>query len=497
METDKREKSLADQLYEKITDVTGGNNPNQFFCVGLPGTAIDTSHYTYDLESSAPKPLHVTANESKLVDKLFDACYTGASDDGGHLQTLHRDAPDIFTPKMKPAGEYAYPVPLYPQHWSECLDISFTLEDLLGNPSVLAQQLTALEMRRNSITANLIKYLMTAPEEVIAGLKKAYRDCEVNFQNELKQYTSTIPGCTDDMLKTLVDIAAENGTNGNKKLGIEVPSAIIGRILHVDTTQIDGLLETLNNTVTKCIGSHNALVQVAANTTEVALEWMKANNMVQLQQKIEPIKRQLDEVNEEIVALQTKINRAIYEQPEIQQTDDKQNMSDRFTRIVINSKMSEVKQKLQHASTALESGDGVSVFSSGCTSDSSHRSAVDNALKESADMEIQIEMSVANVPMEQGLFLPRVPDSLVIAKDVTIQFYSQSGISASFAKTVEEHSAKGAGFFIFGGNNFPASSPAECSSFVTSTANSVTVHFTSSQILGYYLEKLPETFPDY
>lgn len=269
------------------------------------------------------------------------------------MQTLHRDAPDIFTPKMKPDGGYAYPVRLDPQNWSECLDTSFTLVDLLGS-------LSAPEMRINSITANLNKYLINAPEEVVAGLKKAYRDCEVNFQNELKQYTSTILGCTVDMLKTLVDFAAENGTNGNKKLGMDVPSEIIAGIFHVDTTQIDGLLETLNNTVTKRVGSHNALVQVAANTTEVALAWMKTNNMVQLQQMIEPLKQQLDKVNEEIVALQTKINRAIYEQPEIQQTDNKQNMSDHFTRIVINSKMSAAKQKSQHASTASESGDGVS-----------------------------------------------------------------------------------------------------------------------------------------
>ena len=73
METDRREKSLAEQLYEKITDVIGGDYPNQFFCIGFPGTSIDTSYYPYDLESSAPEPIHVTARESKLVNKLFDA----------------------------------------------------------------------------------------------------------------------------------------------------------------------------------------------------------------------------------------------------------------------------------------------------------------------------------------------------------------------------------------------------------------------------------------
>ena len=104
-------------------------------------------------------------------------------------------------------------------------------------------------------------------------------------------------------------------------------------------------------------------------------------------------------------------------------------------------------------------------------------------------MEIQIEMSVARVPLEQGLFHPCVLDSLVIARDVTIQFYSQSGISASFTKTVEEQSAKGCLFFIFGGNIVSDASLSECSSFVEFTANSVTVRFMSPQILGYFLEE--------
>lgn len=298
METDKREKSLADQLYEKITAVIGGDHPNQFFCMDLPGTLVSASRYTYDLESGAPKSLHVTTQESILANKLFDACYTGVVDDGIDLQTLHQDAPDIFTPKMNPDRGYAYPVTFNPQNWFAYLDASFT-----------------------------------------------------------------------------------------------------------------------------------------------------------------PV--------------------------------------DHFTRIVINTKMSEVRQKSQHTFAASEAGDGVSFFLGGCTSDSSYRRAADNALKESVDMEIQIGLSVASVPMEQGVFHPCVPESLVIARDVTIQFYSQSGISASFAKTVEEHSAKGGGFFLFGGNSSSASSPSERSSLVISTANSVTVHFTSPHILGYYREELPAAFPDY
>lgn len=77
--------SLADKLYQEITAVIGGNNPNQFFCMGLPGTSLDASQYSYDIGSHERKPAQVAANESKLVNKLFDACTMTASDNGRHL----------------------------------------------------------------------------------------------------------------------------------------------------------------------------------------------------------------------------------------------------------------------------------------------------------------------------------------------------------------------------------------------------------------------------
>ncbi len=86
---------------------------------------------------------------------------------------------------------------------------------------------------------------------------------------------------------------------------------------------------------------------------------------------------------------------------------------------------------------------------------------------------------------------PCYPTSFVIAKDVTIKFSSQSAMSSSFAKSVEDHSSRGGGFFIFGGSSSSSSSSSESSSSATSTAHSVTVRFTSPQIIGYYMEAVP------
>jgi len=99
-ETPKEEMSFSDLLYKEITNVIGGDNPNQFFCMGLPGTLLEASQYSYDVEKNQPKPSFVEANESKLVNKLFDACHMTASDNGRHLSTQYKTALDVLTPKL-------------------------------------------------------------------------------------------------------------------------------------------------------------------------------------------------------------------------------------------------------------------------------------------------------------------------------------------------------------------------------------------------------------
>ena len=70
-------KSFLDILYQQIVSVMGGDNPNQYFCLNLPGTLINAEEYTYD--TNGEKPAHVKANESKLVNKLFAAVTKQAS----------------------------------------------------------------------------------------------------------------------------------------------------------------------------------------------------------------------------------------------------------------------------------------------------------------------------------------------------------------------------------------------------------------------------------
>lgn len=683
-------KNFSDQLYDEITAVIGGDNPNQFFCMNLPGTLIDPSQYAYDVKNNEPKPAHVKANESKLVNKLFDACFMTASDNGRHLQTQYRTALNMLTPKLNgklfeaktklrevlmtpypynfgdgdtsvltleqvfyrlygeyvdakqkwaqkqldkrnelkkkypgettqsyvrqedeflewygvaaeseellvqeklgmvlnvfspgdmeiingildsgtgreltearttldnveeinPDGGYVYPVTLYPQDWFELLDTSFQPVDLLESPAALSQQLKVLEMQRSNITANLNQFLQVIPEEAVVNeLKAAYDGCEEAYQTAFSTYIAENTGATMDMFKTVVDIIASKDLPKGKSVDTVISESTVARVFGVEVGQVEKVITCLNESAQNCIDKQNKLVTAADNAVKAGMTYFEKNNQRQLKTMLQPLQQQLSDINDQISQLKQKISLSATMNPDGKK-DDKGNfivadkstvapnqVPDRFTQIIIDTDFSAVSQQSSKESEASESSCGVSFFFGGYSSNQSHQSSVESQMSAQDHMEIQIGMSVAKVQIERewfnpGVFLltedmyntsserispvsttsfadqdtekvrdrfkqmnecvfPCYPVSFVVAKDVTIKFVSQSAIASSFAQSVEDHSSKGGGFFIFGGSSAQASSSSSSSSSATSTSNSVTVRFTSPQILGYYLEAVP------
>lgn len=86
------------QIYERINDVLGGTNPQQMLCLMIPGTVLDKKTFVYDTRYE--KPIKVAANESRLVNKMFDVCTVTGSDNGRMLSTQFLSAIDALTPKM-------------------------------------------------------------------------------------------------------------------------------------------------------------------------------------------------------------------------------------------------------------------------------------------------------------------------------------------------------------------------------------------------------------
>lgn len=676
------EMSFADTLYSEIDAVIGGSNPNQFFCMGLPGTLLDPDEYSYDIENHEPKPAHVKANESKLANKLFDACLMTASDNGRHLYTQYRTALNMLMPKMNgklfdaktklrkalmtpypynfgdgstdvltleqvfyklygeyveakqawsiqklskktelaekypeaspesyikrqdeyldwygnvaetqelavkeklgkvlnvfspgdmeiingildsgvgrelsearnvlenteeldPDGGVVFPVTLYPQDWFKLLDTSFTPVDLLESPAALSQQLHMLEMQRSNINLNVNKLLQALPDEgKIKELKENYDNCQKAFDDNFKDYIGKNTEFTMDMFRTAIDIIGSSSANPEEAEN-NIPVSTQKRIFGVEGNKLTDVINTLSNGISSCLEAQNKLTSSAEAATDSALEWCKNNNKMQLRSLLEPLKQQQDDINAEIAALKEKIRLASIVNPDESEQDgqaEKSNESsvapnkvpDRFTQIIINKKLSSASTASSMSSSSSQSHVGVSFLFGGYSSNKSHQESVSEEMSTNSDVEVQIGMSAAKVQIERewfnpGVFLltsdmyntssqkispvetgtddlqkrfasmnecvfPCYPTAFVVAKDVTIKFSSQKAMSSSFAQSIEDHSSSGGGFFIFGGSSASSSSSAQSNSTATSTAHSVTVRFTTPQIIGYYLETVP------
>ena len=51
-------------MYEKINEVLGGDNANQYFCIAFPGTILSPRAYSFDYMNNQSKSPTVVANES-------------------------------------------------------------------------------------------------------------------------------------------------------------------------------------------------------------------------------------------------------------------------------------------------------------------------------------------------------------------------------------------------------------------------------------------------
>lgn len=98
-ETD-NDQSFGDALYDAINEALGGDSANQFLCLTLPGQSLTASDYAYNYAQKEPKGPTVEANESRLANKMFDACRVASGDNGLTLPYQYRSALDMLSPKL-------------------------------------------------------------------------------------------------------------------------------------------------------------------------------------------------------------------------------------------------------------------------------------------------------------------------------------------------------------------------------------------------------------
>jgi hypothetical protein len=96
------EQSFSKTVYDEINNVIGGDEENkeQKLTLLLPGIALAKEDFEYDYEAHEEKGPTVEANESRLVNKLYDKFDLNNADNGRMLPHQYKSALDVLTPKL-------------------------------------------------------------------------------------------------------------------------------------------------------------------------------------------------------------------------------------------------------------------------------------------------------------------------------------------------------------------------------------------------------------
>lgn len=93
-----KSKNAIEQIYDQLMTVFGGDNPNQYFTMLMPGTNLNQSSYAYD--TSQVKPQLVAAAESLLVDQMFDIAQVTGSSNGQRVSDQYMQALSVLVPNF-------------------------------------------------------------------------------------------------------------------------------------------------------------------------------------------------------------------------------------------------------------------------------------------------------------------------------------------------------------------------------------------------------------
>lgn len=453
--------------------------------------------------------------------------------------------------ELSPDGGYVYPVSLYPDNWFNLLESSFTGMDLLESPAALSQRLRTLQMQRKNVLGQISRLVSTIPsDEKMKEVKTAYETANQKYQEGVQNCVNTNVGATADIVTVVVDMCISN-----EDKGIDTPDEdSVERVINneskggskLNKDDVTKLINTIGANAKACSEAQADVVSAGAKCVAAAIEWCEVKNRSQLKSLLIPLRDNLESLNQDIeeVKSQIQISKAAngvnrIGDAEANVADVMPNKSDDyFTQIIINTTMSAVMSKSSKESSNSSSQTSASFFLGGYSSSELSSSSKESTGDENASMSIQIGMNVAKVQIERSWFdpgvfqltkdmfsfagvpiapstetpfigsdddavkerfkkmnetiLPAFPVALVIAKDVSIKFTSESGVSASFAEAVEKQASKGGGFLCFSSNSSSASSDSKSAAVANSNSNAVTVRFTAPQILGYYMQAIPE-----
>lgn len=479
-----------------------------------------------------------TPNDMLILEGVLD------SGSGAQLQEARQTLLNVQ--KLTPDGGTVYPVKLNPANWFEMLSTSFTPADLLQDPDVLAMQLQSLSVNRIRINERIDSLSSLVPaEEDVADSREKLKTAKNALGEAQKNLLDTYGNGIKEAVQTLFDLAPlfEGGA---------VPAEIIlkllkGKKLASGKTAAE-LAKDLSATLAQAITVQRDYTQAVQNLSDAAAKEVELRNLSSLRQLLFPLREKLKLLNAQIRDIQTQIQISASMRPQPDEngkvTDpnpDKSGVTphtvpEGYTQVVISASASQVDQSSESVSHASAVSGGAAFWFAGASLSADETVSHFSSQMNDSQASVQIGMNVAKVGIEREWFRPEVfyltkdmfnlttqrispnpqtpytsmddarlkdmaggmvfpcyPTAFVVARDISVKIVSDTTISSEFADSVKEHASAGGGFLFFSGSGSSSNSFSETCAHVSSTSNSVTVRFSTPQIIGYYMEA---TAPD-
>lgn len=468
-------------------------------------------------------------NDMEILDGVLD------SGSGAELEQARQVLEN--TQKQTPDGGTIYPVKFTPTNWFELLDSSFTAADLLESPAALSMQMRNLSTRRLALATRINEITALIPDddrinklkEKVDSAKKVLDTAQQNLIQSYGEGLKTVVTTALDIASLFVDGAISPSVITKLAEGQTFPSG----------KNLESLITDLNNVTTKQTNIQTNYINASQDLSNALQEVVEAKNLQNLKSMLSPMQEQLEKVNIEIEEIQAKIQMSLI----ISKADGDNgsgSMQDvtppevpvGYTQVLIEASASSMNKQSTKDSSASNSTSGVSFWFAGYSSkkESSSSSFSDMSSEESST--VRIGMNVAKIGIERAWFNPGVfvltkdmfsvstarispngnytditderlaemnkgyifpcyPVAMLIARDISIQVSSESQSFSSFASNSEEHASHGGGFLLFSGSKSSSSSSSTSSVHTKSSEKSVTIKFTTPQIIGYYLQATP------
>ncbi|MDI6552916.1 hypothetical protein [Leuconostoc falkenbergense] len=515
-------KTAKDDLSQKAID--DENNYQEEFLAWFQDNA---ETYLVAIEEKLGKILGIfSINDMRIIQGMLDTG-SGVEINEARLRLSNAE-------KLNPDGGTVYPVSFYPEDWHTKLSTSFQYTDLLDSKEALSQKLGVLSRQRRNLMSRFENLMALVPSDAtLERLQKEFNNTKATFNKYFEVAGQTYTDSAMGLINQLVVVA--NAVAGTTKKDETITST--GNASKENL----GDSETKAEIITKVIdvfGSQQKEVLAAQQslneTTEAYLNSAMALGEAKLGRQIMPLvgdlNSQIDAVNDDIESIGQKLALAVQFEQGTADDVTPNMLANGYMELLMSSTMSQAVSSSQQINKASNSKTNAGFWFFGGSHDSSHSENSMNSLAHDSNAAIDIGMAVTKVSIGRNWFNPGVfsltqdmfktsakkissdpgqpingsypnlrdnlfpvyPTAFVIAKDVTIRLTTSESVSDVAASAVEDHVSSGGGFFGFHTSSGYASSSSKQTSPVQTNGNTITVRFAEPQIIGYYLQVVPE-----